>query len=68
MATKKPYTANDVADYLIHLASQECVGDGGEREELKNLFNQGASKNLTFAKEKGIIHGIQSPDIGAVCV
>jgi len=37
MATKTLYTANNVAKYLIYLASQEFVGDNEEREGITNL-------------------------------
>ena len=35
--TTKRYTANNVAKYLIYLASQEFVGDNKEREGITNL-------------------------------
>ena len=37
MTTKHTYTANNVAKYLIYLASQEFVGDNKEREGITNL-------------------------------
>ena len=38
-------------------------------EEIKEFFNQGVSKDLQFAKEKGLIKDIKSPSIGdSFCV
>lgn len=37
MTTKHLYTADNVAKYLIYLASQEFVGDNEEREGITNL-------------------------------
>ena len=47
MAEQKTYTAQNVAKYLIRLASRECVGDDGEREGITNLKLQ---KMLYFAQ------------------
>jgi len=44
---KSPYTAENVAKYLIYLASQEFVGDNKEREGITNLKLQ---KILYFAQ------------------
>lgn len=45
--TKAPYDAENVAKYLIYLASQEFVGDNKEREGITNLKLQ---KVLYFAQ------------------
>lgn len=37
MTAKSPYTADNVAKYLIYLASQKLVGDNQEREGITNL-------------------------------
>jgi uncharacterized phage-associated protein len=37
MTKKTTYMANNIAKYLIHLASQELVGDNQEREGTTNL-------------------------------
>lgn len=47
MTTKLPYTADNVAKYLVYLASQELVGDNQEREGITNLKLQ---KILYFAQ------------------
>lgn len=44
---KSPYTAENVAKYLIYLASQAFVGDNKEREGITNLKLQ---KMLYFAQ------------------
>ena len=44
---KSPYMAENVAKYLIYLASQEFVGDNNEREGVTNLKLQ---KILYFAQ------------------
>ena len=36
-AIKSPYTAENVAKYVIYLASQAFVGDNKEREGITNL-------------------------------
>ena len=46
-AIKSPYTAENVAKYLIYLASQAFVGDNKEREGITNLKLQ---KVLYFAQ------------------
>ncbi|MDO8590504.1 MAG: DUF4065 domain-containing protein [bacterium] len=46
-AVKSPYTAENVAKYLVYLASQEFVGDNEEREGITNLKLQ---KVLYFAQ------------------
>src|SRR3989344_4796446 len=46
-AIKLPYTAENVAKYLIYLASQAFVGDNKEREGITNLKLQ---KVLYFAQ------------------
>lgn len=46
-AIKSPYTAENVAKYLIYLASQAFVGDNKEREGITNLKLQ---KMLYFAQ------------------
>jgi len=46
-AIKSPYTAENVAKYLIYLASQAFVGDNNEREGITNLKLQ---KVLYFAQ------------------
>lgn len=46
-AIKSPYTAENVANYLIYLASQAFVGDNNEREGITNLKLQ---KVLYFAQ------------------
>lgn len=46
-AIKSPYTAENVARYLAHLASQAFVGDNKEREGITNLKLQ---KVLYFAQ------------------
>ncbi|MCK5413049.1 MAG: SocA family protein [Candidatus Pacebacteria bacterium] len=47
MTTKTTYTADNVAKYLIYLASQDFVGDNQEREGMTNLKLQ---KILYFAQ------------------
>ncbi len=37
MTKKSPYTAGNVAKYIIYLASQPFVGDNNEREGITNL-------------------------------
>ena len=44
---KKTYSAEDVANYFIHLASKRVVGDNDEREGITNLKLQ---KILYFAQ------------------
>ena len=46
-AIKSPYTAENVAKYVIYLASQAFVGDNKEREGITNLKLQ---KVLYFAQ------------------
>lgn len=46
-STKSPYTAENVAKYVIYLASQAFVGDNKEREGITNLKLQ---KVLYFAQ------------------
>lgn len=46
-STKAPYSAENVAKYLIYLASREFVGDNKEREGITNLKLQ---KVLYFAQ------------------
>lgn len=46
-SNKKIYSANEVADYFIYLASQKVVGDSDEREGITNLKLQ---KILYFAQ------------------
>lgn len=47
MAKKAAYTADNVAKYLVYLASQDLVGDNKEREGITNLKLQ---KILYFAQ------------------
>ncbi|PIR83008.1 hypothetical protein COU19_02475 [Candidatus Kaiserbacteria bacterium CG10_big_fil_rev_8_21_14_0_10_56_12] len=47
MTKKATYTADNVAKYLVYLASQELVGDNKEREGITNLKLQ---KVLYFAQ------------------
>src|ERR1035437_2332524 len=47
ISIKTPYTANNVAKYLIYLASKSFIGDNQEREGITNLKLQ---KILYFAQ------------------
>ena len=74
--TSQPLRLDTIREIESRIAKDEekiagIIAENTEikKEEIENLFRQGASKDLLFAKEKGVINEVKSPRINnSLCI